>query len=239
MFLRWPALFVGMGLIVLVALGASLFAKEVPRRGPTAMPRLVDVLVALKRALAAPGSGALIVFIVTYKLGENVAEVIWKPWLVDAGFTDAFIGGAFGVTSMATSIAGSLVGGVLATRMTSERALWIPAGGRILPLLGQAAITAWGGGPAWIITVVGLEHFFGGALTTVVFALMMARVDKRIGASHYTVLAGIEVFGKMPAGPLAGVMAQHTGYAATFLVAAALTAAQLATIPALGRQRAQ
>jgi hypothetical protein len=225
-----------MGVVVLIALVASLFVVESPRRGARAVPRLADVLVALRRAVSAPGSGGLVLFIATYKLGENMAEVVWKPWLVDAGFGDAFIGGTFGVTGMVTSIAGSLVGGVLATHVTSERALWIPAAGRVLPLLGQAAITAWGASPGWIVAVVGLEHFFGGALTTVVFALMMARVDKRIGASHYTLLAGIEVFGKMPAGPLAGVLAQHAGYAVTFLAAAALTAAQLATIPALRKR---
>ena len=68
------------------------------------------------------------------------------------------------------------------------------------------------------------EHFAGGALTTAMFAFMMMRVDKRIGASHYTVLASIEVLGKMPTGLFAGVMATHIGYRATFLLGIALSA---------------
>ena len=132
----------------------------------------------------------------------------------------------FGLTGAALSTLGSFAGG------QPEGAL----GGRILPLLGQAAITAWGGGPGWILVNVGVEHLCGGALTTIVFALMMARVDKRIGATHYTVLASLEVFGKFPAGPLAGIIGQNFGYTNTFLVATALTAVQLVTIPALRKR---
>ena len=44
-----------------------------------------------------------------------------------------------------------------------------------------------------VIAVTSAEHFFGGALTTAMFAFMMSRVDRQIGATHYTVLAAIEV----------------------------------------------
>ena len=34
-----------------------------------------------------------------------------------------------------------------------------------------------------------VEHLLGGALTTVLFALMMRHTDREIGATHYTLLA--------------------------------------------------
>ena len=231
--LRWPVLFLGMAGLVVVALAATLFVEEQPRHAHGEARRIGGVVAELGRALVVPGSGALIAFIATYKIGESLAEVIWKPWIVDAGFTDAFIGGAFGATGIVTSIAGSLAGGWLATRYRPERAVWVPAAGRILPLLGQALISAGGASAGSVLSVVGLEHLFAGALTTVVFALMMSRVDKQIGATHYTALAAIEVVGKYPGGLLGGVIAQAAGYPAAFVIAAALTAAQLATVPGL------
>jgi MFS family permease len=236
--LRWPALFLGLALVVLVALLATTFVQEPPRSGRAATPRIKDIVAALGRALVAPGSGWLLLFIGTYKIGETMADTMWKPWVVDAGFSDEFIGGGFGLTGMVTSILGSIAGGVLATRWRPERALWLPAAGRVLPLAGQALIAATGAGKLAVLVVVGLEHLFGGALTTVVFALMMSRVDRRIGASHYTLLAGIELFGKWPGAFASGPIAQHLGYPAAFGIAAALTGVLLVTIPPLARARA-
>ncbi len=230
---HWPVLFLGMAGVVLVALAATFFVEEQPRHTHGEAGRIGEVVTELGRALVLPGSGALIAFIATYKIGESLAEVIWKPWIVDAGFPDAFIGGAFGVTGIVTSIAGSLAGGWLATRYRPERAIWVPAAGRILPFLGQAMISAGGASASSVLIIVGLEHLFAGALTTVVFALMMSRVDKQIGATHYTALAAIEVIGKYPGGFLGGLIAQAAGYPVAFVIAAALTAAQLVTVPGL------
>jgi hypothetical protein len=235
-YLAWPHLFLLMGGVVLCAAAATLAVTERERHVGGARPHLGAVLGDLVRALSAPGAAPLLVFIGTYKLGESLADTLWKPWVVDAGFGDDFIGGAFGLTGMIASIAGSVGGGLLATWVAPARALWLPAAGRVLPLLGQALVAATHAGPAPVLVVVALEHLFGGALTTVVFALMMARVDKRIGASHYTALAGLEVLGKFPGGWVSGPLATALGYPATFGLAAALTAALLVTIPPLTRE---
>jgi lysozyme family protein len=56
---------------------------------------------------------------------------------------------------------------------------------------------------------------------------MMSRVLPEIGASHYTLLAAIEVLGKSPGALLSGVIAQHGGYPATFALATLLSAGTL------------
>ena len=62
-------------------------------------------------------------------------------------------------------------------------------------------------GNADVLIAKGMEELTGGGLTTAMFAFMMGRVDRRIGATHYTVLAGVEVLGKSPGGLLSGVPA--------------------------------
>jgi hypothetical protein len=59
------------------------------------------------------------------------------------------------------------------------------------------------------------------------FAFMMAQIDQRIGATHYTVLASLEVAGKFPGSVLSGVVAQYLGFAACFAAAATLSVAYL------------
>jgi hypothetical protein len=48
------------------------------------------------------------------------------------------------------------------------------------------------------------------------FAFMMERVDKRIGATHYTVLATLEVLGKAPLSLSAGYLAETLGVRVSF-----------------------
>lgn len=76
-----------------------------------------------------------------------------------------------------------------------------------------------------VIGVTCLEHLLGGALTTVLFALMMRHSERDVGATHFTLLASIEVWGKLPLGALSGVIAQSFGYPALFAAASILCVA--------------
>ena len=67
-----------------------------------------------------------------------------------------------------------------------------------------------------IVPLTCAEHFFGGLLTTAMFSLMMASVDRRIGATHFTLLASVEVIGKAAPGLLSGLMADTLGFQAVF-----------------------
>jgi hypothetical protein len=69
------------------------------------------------------------------------------------------------------------------------------------------------------MNVVGIslaEHFVGGALTTVMFATMMGLVDRRIGATHFTLFACVEVWGKSLSALFSGVIAEQVDYAGAF-----------------------
>jgi hypothetical protein len=61
------------------------------------------------------------------------------------------------------------------------------------------------------------------------FAFMMSRVDRRIGAAHFTLLAAVELLGKLPIGPVAGILRDDAGwsYAQVFLLGAVLSVAFL------------
>ena len=82
----------------------------------------------------------------------------------------------------------------------------------------------------------GLMGFFGGALTTTLFAFMMSRVDRRIGATHYTLLATLGVLGKSPGGWLSGVASETWGYAAVFFAAIVLSLLYLLLLVPLARE---
>jgi hypothetical protein len=87
----------------------------------------------------------------------------------------------------------------------------------------------------WAAIATGFEHFFSGMLTTTMFALMMSRTDRSIGATHYTFLATVEVLGKAALSLSSGAIAQHLGYPIAFAIAVIVALAWSAFAPALLR----
>lgn len=206
----WPGVFRAMALLALGGFGVALLLREPPASAPARGGQpwaLRDVLAALGRALTLPGTGWLLVFVGTYKLGESMLDVYFRPFLVkEAGFSTEAVAFWVNTVGNAVSVLGSVAGGVLATRVRPLRAVGIAAALRVVPLVGEWGLALFGASTASLAVVTCAENFFGGVLTTALFAFMMARVDRRVGASHFTLLATVELLGKMPGGPLAGAL---------------------------------
>ena len=221
----WNGLFVAMGAIVVAAMAITL-AHEEPPSSESVHTTVRDVLRSLSRAMSGPGALTVAVVVATYKLGESLIDPMWPALLVDAGHAPEDIALWNGGIGMAASIAGSIAGGALATSIALDRALVICGVLRAIPLALQLAIAALGV-PAVpeLLAVIAAEHFLGGALTTAMFAFMMSRTDRTIGATHYTLLATIEVLGKSPLSLASGVIAEALGYATTFAIGLGLSLA--------------
>ncbi len=56
----------------------------------------------------------------------------------------------------------------------------------------------------------------GTCATTVMFAAMMGWVDRRIGATHFTVFACVEVWGKSLSAFVSGLITERLSYTGTF-----------------------
>ncbi|HIA04639.1 MAG TPA: MFS transporter, partial [Myxococcales bacterium] len=225
----WYGLFVVMGGLVAAVFSLLIFFKEAPA-DPVASSEsmtLSKVFRVLLQAVRTPAARWLLITVATYKLGESLIDGMFKLYLLDSGYTVSTIALWVSTYGMAASILGSVAGGVLAMRIPLWRALFVTSTIRILPLIGIALLAL---GPPSDLAVIGLtlaEHFCGGALTTVMFATMMSHIDSRIGATHFTVLATVEVLGKSPGFIASGFLAAFWGYPALFGLGALLSLAFL------------
>lgn len=206
-----------------------------PRAIDQTRSSLAALLDALYKTLAEPQALWLLVFVATYKLGESLVDPMFKPFLIDAGYTPPQI--ARWVTSygMIASLLGSALGGFLAFRLPLLFAVALASVFRALSVAGEWYLTLAGKPPIpAVLTVTIAEHFCGGMLTTTMFALMMSRVNKAIGATHYTLLASVELLGKMPASLISGVLAERLGYRGLFGIGTLLSFAFLVLLVPLG-----
>ena len=247
--LGWSSQFFAMAAVTAIALFITLRMEEPRPRGArdlsgresSALERPVPgtILRRLGAALFRREALLFLLAVATYKAGEEMGDEVLDLFLIrDRGFSKEELGLYSGTWGMGFSIAGSFAGGLLASRTTLWRALLLTAALRVFPLFGELVLT-WLPDPlslSAVTGVIGAEAFFGGALTTAMFAFMMSRVDPRIGASHFTALATVEVLGKMLAGFCGAWLSDRLGYGAVFGLAAVLSVAFLALLPGLRRR---
>lgn len=232
----WEGLFLAMAGLVGACFLVSLSWRESDSSRPAGAgpsrvhPGFGEILAALRRAALDDGAGWLLLFVGTYKLGESMADTMFKPFLVDAGYGGQQIGLWVGTWGMLFSIVGSIGGGWLAGRRPLLEAVGIAAALRAIPVAGEWWLSLVEPTPRRVLAVTCAEHLFGGALTTALFAFMMSRVDKRIGATHYTLLAAIEVWGKLPSAWASGFIAARTSYPFLFGLATLLSIGFLALL---------
>jgi predicted MFS family arabinose efflux permease len=240
-YIGWEGLFVAMAALSLLALAVTAFSREPARLEANDAPKtsLLEVMRQLKAALTVPGTGWLLLFIGFYKFGESISDALYRPFLLKSGFEGSQVALWTGTWGMVASLAGTAAGGWLATRMPLLRSVAVTSTLRILPLIGRWLLAFTGPTAAGVLGVTLAEEFFGGSLTTAMFAFMMSRVDRRVGAAHFTLFAGMELLGKMPGGSLGGLLVgeAHWSYAQAFLLGVVLSVAFLFLLLPLRKQR--
>lgn len=234
----WGSLFFSMAGLCLIAVTVVMFVREdsVHAVGAQKKPHVTtaELFARIKELVKKPGAGWLLLAAASYKGGETLADAMFGIWMKEVHhIPKEQIAMWLGTWGVVASIAGSFVGGVLATRMSLKKAVFVAAAFRVIPLAGQWALVADLGLPneQTIIPLTCAEHFFGGILTTTMFALMMASVDRRIGATHFTLLASIEVVGKSGPRLASGFLVDTLGYQLVFATAVALSALFLVIVP--------
>ncbi|HEY6099986.1 MAG TPA: MFS transporter, partial [Anaeromyxobacter sp.] len=122
--LPWPVIFAVTG-AVFAGFTVLVLAAPEPDR-PAAPPRSLRLAVVepLRTYFARPDAIGIALFLVFYKFGDNMGGTMVNPFLKDLCFSNAEAGAAIKTIGTVATISGSLVGGLLLSRMGLGRALW-------------------------------------------------------------------------------------------------------------------
>ena len=232
----WSSLFLAMATLCLIVVTLVFFVKEPAPRVEDEKEKVSwrELVTRVKALLKRPGVRWLLLAVATYKMGETLADAMFGAWMVRVHhLPKEEVALWLGSWGMIASLGGSLLGGVIATRMRLTQAVMFTATLRLLPLIAQWAVVAGFALPTQsvIVPLTCAEHFFGGLLTTSMFALMMSSVDRRIGATHFTLLASVEVIGKAAPGLLSGVFVDKVGFQPVFAASVVLSVLFLLVVP--------
>ncbi|MBF0186335.1 MAG: AmpG family muropeptide MFS transporter [Magnetococcales bacterium] len=160
----------------------------------------------------------VLLFILLYKFGDALAGVMSGPFYVELGFSKteiASISKAFGLTA---TIIGSVIGGIVVSRLGIFRALVICG---VLQMLSNLmfVVLAKAGADTGVLTVtIALENLSGGMGTAAFVAYLSSLCDVAYTATQYALLSSFMAFGRTLLSSGGGVLADSTDWATFFLL---------------------
>lgn len=216
----WKAAFIAAGaMMLLLGIAHALFLPRPAKTDPSERSAPKAFWHALASFLRQPKVLLVLAFILTYRAGDALMFAMGTPFLKDLGLSLTERGIVSGTWGTITSVAGSMVGGFIVSRLGLERTLRpiaLAQGFAILlyAWLAHARPTL----PAIIATVL-VEQFVAGIGTAGLVVYLMRRCQGAYKASHFAICTALMSLGTTIAGTISGKLAAHVGFPAFFLIA--------------------
>lgn len=159
----------------------------------------------------------LILFVLLYKLADNLAGALVRPFLVQVGFNDFDVGVATATIGLAATLLGTFLGGLLTTAMGLGHALWVFGLLQIVSNYGYVLIADAGPNRWLMYGAMGFESLTSGMGTGAFGVLLLRMTHVRFSTTQYALFTSIFALPRILAGPATGVMVDAAGWHDFFL----------------------
>jgi MFS transporter, PAT family, beta-lactamase induction signal transducer AmpG len=169
----------------------------------------------------------IIGFLLLYKLADNLAQTLQRPFLLQVGFNPGDVGVGTGVVTLFATIGGTFLGGLLTAPLGVGRALWFFGFLQAISNLGYAFVAqirpdlahaVTGGERFWMYVAMTVEAGTSGMGTGAFNVLLLRLTEKRFSATQYALLSSIFGLGRTITGPIAGTLADALGWRDFFIL---------------------
>src|SRR5215813_10338594 len=160
----------------------------------------------------------LVLFVLTYKLGEFAIGPMVKPFWVDQGRSLLEIGLVPTALGIGLSIAGALVGGAFMQRYGTFTALWALGLPQAISNLGYAAVAQWNLPWPALYAASMIDSFSGGLGTAAFLGFFLAVCDPERATLQYAFLSSLFSFTGRLAGAVSGLGTERWGYGPYFAI---------------------
>jgi PAT family beta-lactamase induction signal transducer AmpG len=231
--MSWPMVYLIMAALMGIGIAASLAAPEpvLRDRPPQSLTEAVVLPFGEFFTRAGMLRGTLVLlFIVLYKLSDNLALGMATPFLLRHGVTQATLGALGGVALLAT-IGGTVVGGGIVAWLGINRSLWVVGVLQAMSQLGYYALARFGTHWPLLVAATIAENLVYGMVGAAFLAFLMSICSRRFSATQFALLSSLMAFSRVWALWPAGFMAEALGWKAYFLAALACGLLPLLLLP--------
>ena len=208
----------GYRLAFLILGGAMLLFTVGTARAPashnTYQPRSLSesVVEPLRELLGTPSALTLLAVVLLFKVGDAFANKLFTPFMMDVGFSKSEIATVVKAFFTASSLAGSVLGGILMVRLGLLRSMLAFGVLQAVSNLLYCALAL--AGKSWpiMIAAVSIEHVAAAMGSISLVAFIMALCDARYSAFQYALLSALALLPRYSLGYPAGWVADHGGW---------------------------
>jgi PAT family beta-lactamase induction signal transducer AmpG len=216
--LSWAVTLAGLGLLYLLGMLLSVWSPDVDNPLPPPRSLRDAVWEPLVSLLGRTRALEIIAFLFLYKFGDNIAQALLRPFLVQMGYDDFDVGIATGTIGLVGMIGGTFVGGLVTGRIGLGRALWLFGVLQAVSNLGYIWIASIEPSRPIMYLAMGFETLTQGTGTGAFFVLLLRLTEKRFSATQYALLSSIFALGRVVTGPMAGFLVDATGWRVFFVI---------------------
>ncbi len=208
----WPLVNVGLALLYVPMLIITWLAPE-PEDKPIPPRTLKDaVWLPFLELLGRHRAVEILAFVVLYKLGDNLAQSLLRPFLVDMGYTSFDRGIALGTVGWFSTFVGTFLGGVLTNYIGLGRGLWIFGFLQIFSNIGYVLVAQTDINRPLMFSAMGFETFTTGLGMGAFSVLLLRMTKKRFSATQYALFSSLFALPRIFAGPVAGFTVYAIGW---------------------------
>jgi len=172
--------------------------------------------------LKRPGAWLILLFVLTYKLGDAMGQNMLAPMLVHESFSDTEYIAINKLVRFWCLVAGSLVAGALIARFGMSRLL---LGAGIIMMIANllfAAVAHAGHSVPLLTLAVATENLFGAISLTVFATYLSGLSNTAFTATQYALLSSVAAVARTFATTPSGIAADHLGFANFYIFCAVL-----------------
>jgi PAT family beta-lactamase induction signal transducer AmpG len=212
----WPAVCV---LLAALYLPTLLVAWKAPEPDVTpALPRsLADALWhPFLGFLSRQRSLEILAFVFFYKLADNLAFALLRPFLIDMGYDSVDRGANLAAISMVAMIAGTMAGGIMTTTMGLGHSLWLFGAVQIFSNIGYVLVARSPVSSTLMLSASAFDNLASGLGTGAFSVLLLRLTQKRFSATQYALFSSLFGLPRIVAGPISGFTVDAIGWEAFF-----------------------
>jgi len=197
---------------LLVGIVTALFCREPDVAEGTPKTFREAVLQPFVEYFSRDGALLILLFILLYKIGDQMASTMTTPFYLDIGFTKTQIGAVAKLFGFWATIGGGLLGGILLLRLGIIRSLWFFGILQAVSTAGFSLLALVGNNLSGLAAVIAFENLAGGMGTAAYVAYMASITNKKFTATQYALLSSLMGVPRVLASAPTGFMAQSMGW---------------------------
>jgi PAT family beta-lactamase induction signal transducer AmpG len=154
----------------------------------------------------------ILAFVACYKLADNLAGALLRPFLIDLGYSAFDRGVALATVGLAASLTGTFIGGLLTTFLGLGHSLWLFGVLQIFSNVGYILLADSGLNRALMYNAMAFESVTQGMGTGAFAVLLLRLTQKRFSATQYALFSSLFGLPRLLAGPVSGFLVDALGW---------------------------